>query len=132
MKQIIKIFKDDNNHIQHELLTLPKKDHLHFFYKQLDCRYIDIIRRKIGGQYFDLIIDDEGKIANKKSTALMLDARRYVVDEIAGAFLIASADDEGETIPLTEEQQKHILATLESTFMIQDEYHIAEFLILEY
>ena len=33
--------------------------HLEGYYKLLDCDCIDIVRRKIGGKYFDVICDDE-------------------------------------------------------------------------
>lgn len=36
------------------------RDELETFYSELDCNTIDIVNRKIGGKYFDIVCDEEG------------------------------------------------------------------------
>lgn len=56
------------------------------YYKLLDCDCIDIVTRKIGGRYYDIICDDEGMfkenpavgMLNENDGSLMLVGRLFV------------------------------------------------------
>jgi len=45
---------------EHRVVEIADKDHLGQFYDLIGCECIDIVTRKIGGKYFDVIVDDEG------------------------------------------------------------------------
>lgn len=36
------------------------EDKLEVYYRELECDLIDIVNRKIGGKYFDIVCDEEG------------------------------------------------------------------------
>lgn len=114
MKQIIKVIRDPQNKKELCFLVgeLPNKDHLEFFYNTLECETIDIIQIKIKNKYFDLIIDDEGKINEKEPRAILYHDHN-IIDFIAGDFIIAQANEDGETIPLTHEEINYIFDNLE-------------------
>lgn len=42
------------------LVEIGDDDHLGQFYKLIGCGCIDICTRKIGGKYYNIVIDDEG------------------------------------------------------------------------
>lgn len=68
------------------------------FYRLIDCRYIDIVRRKIGRKYYDIICDDEGLFdSNPKISAIDNLGRVMLV----GNLLITNTDEEGNTVSLT-------------------------------
>lgn len=118
----------DNDTLDFGIAYLPKDNHLKFFYDCLNCRYIDIITRRIGDRYFDFVIDDEGKLYEKPMTAIMVyDKENFIADCLAGSFLITIHNDDGETLPLTSEDLAYIDKMAEVT-----KINGVEYLVLRY
>lgn len=70
------------------------------YYKLLDVDLIDIVERKIGDTYFDIILDDEGLLKDSPTvTAVNTDFKEYLV----GSLLLCHTDGEGAEAPITEE-----------------------------
>ena len=78
-------------------------DHsLQAFYDTIHCVYdtIDIVSRKIGGKYFDVICDDDG-LAREPHHCSAVDKEGSPM--LVGSFLVANHDTAGETRSLTDE-----------------------------
>lgn len=76
------------------------------WYRLIKCNLIDIVSRKIGGRYYDIILDDEGLFKGAaKPTAL--DQQQQ--PQLVGNLVICNTDGEGNETTLTDEDIKHIL-----------------------
>lgn len=80
---------------------------LYDYYQYIDCRCIDIVRRKIGGKYFEIIIDDEGLLVNNPIPSAI---NKYGEVMLVGNLLIAGGEVvDGELIGITDSEIIHIL-----------------------
>lgn len=79
---------------------------LEWYYKNLDCQYIDIAERQIDGMYYDFIVDDEGLLKDD-SLPSCCDANGHT--QLVGKVLICHHDGEGNETGLTEEEANKIL-----------------------
>lgn len=75
---------------------------LQAFYDTIHCVYdtIDIVSRKIGGKYFDVICDDDG-LAREPHHCSAVDKEGDPM--LVGSFLVANHDEAGDTRSLTDE-----------------------------
>lgn len=81
------------------------------YYKTINCDLIDIVERKIGNNYYDIICDDEGLFKEGNPTAIITtDNDDNMVEQIVGSVIICSHDDDGGTIGLTDKQIDEVLA----------------------
>lgn len=79
------------------------------WYRLLRCDSIDIASRKIGGRYYDLIIDDEGLQKSRvKITALDKEQQPVLV----GNLIICNYDGDGGETSLTDEDIENITSQL--------------------
>lgn len=70
------------------------------WYRLIKCDLIDIVSRKIGGRYYDIIVDDEGLFkGGAKVTALDTQQQPLLV----GNLVICNHDGEGGETSLTDE-----------------------------
>lgn len=74
------------------------------YYKTLDCDCIDIVSRKIGGKYFDVICDDEGLYNQPKISAI----DDMGAPMLVGNLFIVNYDGNGDNKSLTDEDIDHI------------------------
>ena len=83
----------------HKFGKVTVKHTLEDYYKLLGCELIDIVTRKIGGKYYDIIIDDEGLFKDEPVvTGLQEDGSPLV-----GSLLVVGLpDSEGESTDLTD------------------------------
>ena len=59
------------------------KNDLETFYKTIECDYIEVARRKIGGKYYDIICDEEALLkSNPLVSAFSLDEEPMLVDSL--------------------------------------------------
>lgn len=65
--------------------------------------YIDFFEVNISGKFFNIILNDEGKLQQLKPNIAILHEGE-LVDLIVGDVLLVTVNDEGETIGLTEEE----------------------------
>lgn len=81
-------------------------DDLGEFYEYIQCRCIDIVRRKIGGREFEIIIDDEGLLVDKPIVSAV---DKNLHEMLVGNLLIAGSEViEGELTGLKDEDIDHI------------------------
>ena len=75
------------------------------FYRLIDCSCIDIVRRKIGRKWFDIICDDEGLFAESPKISAINNWGRPM---LVGNLLITKTGEEGETIGLNSNEISYI------------------------
>lgn len=81
-------------------------DDLGEFYEYIQCRCIDIVRRKIGGREFEIIIDDEGLLTDNPIVSAL---DRNLKPMLVGNLLIAGSEViEGELTGLKDGDIRHI------------------------
>ena len=98
---------------------LPKvmdiEDELDVFYELIGCRCVDIVERKIGDKYFDVICDDEGALKEDGVvSAVDLQFHRMLF----GNLIVSKSDNEGNLIDLSEEDIKQILRHTKTYFTL--------------
>lgn len=72
-------------------------------YREIGCNTIDIASRKVGGKWFDFIVDDEGllKADPKVSAIYRNEAEGTCEPALVGTLIICSHDDKGNTIDIS-------------------------------
>lgn len=105
-------------------VSKSKKDtNLEFLRKQLGCKLVDV--QTIG--LVDVWVDDETLLTNNYENihTLKYTDENKIVEEltVAGSFVFADYNQEGETIPLTNEMKKFIRENIEITSETPQEYY---------
>lgn len=76
------------------------------YYEMLRCRTIDIVTRKIGRKWYDIIVDDEGLLKEDPLISAIDDFGRVM---LVGSLIICGvADDEGELTDLNANDIQYI------------------------
>lgn len=81
------------------------EDRLEDYYEAIGCRCIEIVERKIGRKWFDVICDEEGTfVADPKISAIdNLGTPMFV-----GNLIIAHHDDEGNMTGLSNKEIEYV------------------------
>lgn len=105
MENIKVIYLNVKNNKTPEFLDIP--DQLESYYKLIQCRYIDIVRRKIGQRYFNIVCDDEGMLADMAKISAISNLGEIM---LVGNLIICSdkVTDDGDLTGLTEEEAEYI------------------------
>ena len=69
------------------------------YYKYIGCSCIDIVTRKVGDTYFDIICDDEGLLKDSPHISAV-DTKGNPM--LVGNLIFTHTDEEGETIGVTD------------------------------
>lgn len=89
---------------QVKVITVDKD--LKAYYKAINCRCIDIVRRRIGARSFEIICDDEGALVdNPKISAISKAGNGAIV----GNLLIVGFDGYEDICSLTDAEIAYIL-----------------------
>lgn len=94
----MKVMLIDTEIMQPQVIETPGG--LEEWQRLIGCRVIDIACRKIGGKYFDFIIDDEG-LFRQGAKVTVLNAEQKAV--LVGNLIICNFDSEGNETTLTDE-----------------------------
>lgn len=81
------------------------EDRLETWYRELDCEWIDIVVRNIGGKRFNIICDDMGLLKPNKVAIVDRDFSPMIVGNIA----ITNDNGYGELTSLTDDDVELIL-----------------------
>jgi len=82
------------------------------YYKLIGCRVIDIVSRKIGKKWYDIIVDDEGLLKEDPIISAIDDYGRVM---LVGSLIICGlADMEGELTDLSDNDVKYIKNRIQS------------------
>ena len=86
------------------------------YYGTIQCNCIDIVRRKIGERWFDVIVDDEGWLKPEEEIFVSaIDSRRRV--DLVGTLIFANHDDEGNETDLSDMDIEHIRSFIKAAFL---------------
>ena len=84
------------------------------YYQILGCDTIDIVSRKIGGKYYDIICDDEALLkADPVFTAVDVNYQPMLY----GSLFICNHDDEGNETSLTPEDVDNVLSACDKAYV---------------
>ena len=94
--------------VNHNRLEMVEANSLKDYYKYINCGCIDIVSRKIGDTRVNIVIDDEGALAQHPKLSAV-DINGNVA--LYGNLLVASGrvTDDGELTELTEEELDNII-----------------------
>lgn len=113
---------DDNNKKLVDVSKNKKESNLEFLRRELDCDLVSV--ETIG--YLDIWVDDEGLLTNNYENihTLSIHDEEEIVEQItiAGSFVFASYNDEGETLPLSNSDKKYIRDNIKITSETPQEY----------
>lgn len=89
------------------IVELDKK--LDAYYKTLDCRCIDIVRRTIGGRMFDIICDDESLLVDEPCPSAI-----SLLGEVmmCGKLFVVQFDGKDDVQSLSDEEIAHVLSNV--------------------
>lgn len=114
------------NHIRVEEV----EDTLHAWYEKLYCDIIDITARKVGGKYFNFIVDDIGLFKNNYPSAISPEKEVMLVGTTA---ITGDTDAKGDLTSLSDEDVKLILENV--AVMLAEEngvYTARPYVVCEY
>lgn len=109
------------------------EDKLETYYKLIGCELIDIVKRKIGGKYFEIVCDDEAKL--KAEVPPVSGHVKDSYDEFVGVLVICGeADKEGALTSLSFEDYQLIKENVGTYLYVKDEKTAfpAAFVSMEY
>ncbi|MBF0793340.1 DUF3846 domain-containing protein [Mammaliicoccus lentus] len=113
---------DDNNKKLVDVSKNKKESNLEFLRRELDCDLVSV--ETIG--YLDIWVDNEGLLTNNYENihTLSIHDEEEIVEQItiAGSFVFASYNDEGETLPLSNSDKKYIRDNIKITSETPQEY----------
>lgn len=75
------------------------------YYRLIGCSTIDIVSRKIGGRWFDIVCDDEGLFNEPVKISAINNMGSAM---LAGNLLFFNHDGEGNLLPLSDDDCYHI------------------------
>lgn len=75
---------------------------LETYYSLLNCDLIDIVTRKIGGRYYDIIVDDEGLFKSEPKISAQVEDGSFLVGNLLVLGTPDADDEEGKETGLTE------------------------------
>ena len=89
------------------------------YYELLNCRTIDIVKRKIGGKYYDIICDDEGLFKDEVRVSAV-DSNGNAM--LVGKLLICNDDGKGNEASLTHDDILNIEANICKIAFVKGDY----------
>lgn len=104
------IFLNVNDNKAPEKLNI--KDDLQSYYNLLECNTIDIVRRKIGKRYFNIVCDDEGALLDRAKISAVSNLGDI---RLVGNLIICAEDitEDGDLIGLTDDQAEYVKQHIE-------------------
>lgn len=92
------------------VIELDERPELDFFYEKLNCDVIDIVERRIKGEYFQIVCDDEGAL---KTFPIISAVDGNMEPALCGNLMFFnSVDDNGELVGLKDEDIELIKSSI--------------------
>lgn len=114
---------DDQNKKLIDVSKNKKESNLEFLRRQLDCNLVSVETI----DYLDVWVDEEGLLTSNYEnihTVTIYDEEEIVEQiTIAGSFVFASYNHEGETLPLSSNDKKYIRDNIKITSETPQEYY---------
>ena len=93
------------NVIEEIVQIMDVEPDLQAYYKALDCDCIDIVERKIGGKFYDVMCDDEGLFREPQKISAINDMGEPM---FVGNLLFFNNDGQGDLVGLSDKDIEHI------------------------
>lgn len=93
------------NDIQKMVQVKDVERSLESYYKEIGCDIIDVTSRKIAGEWYDIICDDEGLL---KSDPVISAVDQKGHPALVGGLIICRYDGEGDFTDLTDDDVERI------------------------
>lgn len=89
------------------------EDDLHTYYRLLDCNMVEIVERKIGRKWFDVICDEEGLFREDPYISAIdnLGSPMFV-----GNLLFLHHDDEGNMTGLSDREIEYLKSRIQTMY----------------
>lgn len=114
------VYLDVENQVLPKVIDI--EDKLDVFYELIGCRCIDIVQRRIGNKYFDIICDDEGALVEDPVVSAV-DTQFHQM--LFGNLIISKSDGEGNLIDLSYDDIKQILRHTKTYFTLNNKIYPA-------
>jgi len=89
------------------------------YYKLLDCQTIDIVSRKIGGKYYDIVCDDEGLFKDQVKVSAVDGSGQAM---LVGKLFICKHDGHGNKVGLDDDDILNIESCLIRRVILKGDY----------
>ena len=100
--------------VKNNNVSVKMANSLKDYYRLTDCDVIDIVKRCIGGKYYNIICDDEG-LLKENIIISAIDTERKPM--LVGNLIVAGdTDDEGELLSLTDKDVDNILKHVKTAY----------------
>lgn len=76
------------------------------YYNMIGCRYVEIVTRRIGRKYYDIICDEEGTFVDDPLISAIDDFGRVMF--VGNLIISGTVDSEGELTDLTDNDIRYI------------------------
>lgn len=111
-------------------IIMKIEDNLDAYYEALNCRCFDIVKRRIGGKYYNIMCDDEGWFV-EDPIPTAINQNGHV--EIVGNMMLFNDDGQGELISLTKEDIDNICQhMIVDMFVDKDKVNMLTILEIDY
>lgn len=117
MKTLTGILIDVKNQTA-QVTTIP--DTLDGYYEALDCDCIDIVSRKVGERYFEIIADDEGLLKDDIKVS-GINSKGCVM--LVGNIFVCKENGHGDLKSLTDEECQYVMKHV-GMISMTDEFHL--------
>ena len=104
------------NVYKNEVSVIDIQPELDEYYKNLECDLIDIVQRKIGGKWFDVMCDDEGLFNESQKISAITNMGEPI---FVGNLMFFRNDGEGNLIGLEDEDVQHIKDHIQTMYTRQ-------------
>ena len=98
------------------------EDKLEVYYEKLNCDMIEIVERKIGNNYYNIVCDEEFLCKSydepQHIAGMMIDDEGSVQELLLGSIFICNSDDEGNLTSLSDKDLETILKRIQTNDII--------------
>ena len=95
------------------VLEINIRPEIDAYYFALRCTSIDIVERKIGGKWFDVMCDDEGLLKEEVKISAINDMGEPM---LVGNLMFFHNDGEGNLVGLSDEDVDHIKKNIQHMY----------------
>lgn len=85
--------------VKNNNVSVKMANSLKDYYRLIDCDVIDIVKRCIGGKYYNIICDDEGPLKENIIVSAIDTERKPML--VGNLIVAGDTDDEGELLSLS-------------------------------
>lgn len=97
---------------EHRVVEVNDSDRLGQYYDLIGCECIDIAVRSIGGNYYNVVLDDEGLLVSNPIVSAYDESHKPM---LAGNLIVFGMDEQCDLASLTDEDVRRIRESIRYT-----------------